>query len=85
MISDTIKSGFQRAPHRSLLMATGVKREDFTKPFIGVCNSYTDIVPGHCHLNKVGEFESRLLGELKSSAPDILNSIRADREIKKET
>ena len=56
MISDTIKSGFQRAPHRSLLMATGVKREDFSKPFIGVCNSYTDVVPGHCHLNKVGEF-----------------------------
>ncbi len=56
MNSDQIKSGFQRAPHRSLLMATGVKREDFNKPFIGVCNSYTDIVPGHCHLNKVGEF-----------------------------
>jgi len=56
MNSNTIKDGFQRAPHRSLLMATGVKRDEFAKPFIGVCNSYTDIVPGHCHLNKVGEF-----------------------------
>jgi dihydroxy-acid dehydratase len=63
MISDTIKSGFQRAPHRSLLMATGVKREDFSKPFIGVCNSYTDVVPGHCHLNKVGEFVKACIRE----------------------
>ena len=63
MISDTIKSGFQRAPHRSLLMATGIKRDDFSKPFIGVCNSYTDIVPGHCHLNKVGEFVKACIRE----------------------
>jgi dihydroxy-acid dehydratase len=63
MNSDSIKIGFQRAPHRSLLMAAGVKREDFTKPFIGVCNSYTDIVPGHCHLNKVGEFVKECIRE----------------------
>jgi dihydroxy-acid dehydratase len=55
MNSDQVKSGFQRAPHRSLFMATGVKRDDFKKPFIGVCNSYTDVIPGHCHLNKVAE------------------------------
>ncbi len=54
MNSDQVKKGFQRAPHRGLFMATGVKREDFDKPFIGVCNSYVDIIPGHCHLNKVG-------------------------------
>jgi len=54
MNSDQVKVGFQRAPHRGLFMATGVKREDFSKPFIGVCNSYVDIIPGHCHLNKVG-------------------------------
>lgn len=53
--SDTIKAGYQRAPHRSLLMATGVQREDFKKPFIAVCSSYTDIVPGHCHLRQVNE------------------------------
>ncbi len=63
MISDTIKKGFQRAPHRSLLMATGVKREDFAKPFIGVCNSYTDVVPGHCHLNEVGAFIKECIRE----------------------
>ena len=56
MISDTVKKGFQRAPHRGLFRATGLKTEDFAKPFIGVCNSYTDVIPGHCHLNKVGEW-----------------------------
>ncbi len=56
MNSDQVKAGFQRAPHRSLFRATGVKREDFSKPFIGVCNSFVEIIPGHCHLNKVGEW-----------------------------
>ena len=56
MNSDQVKVGFQRAPHRGLFMATGVKREDFAKPFIAVCNSYIDVIPGHCHLNKVGEW-----------------------------
>lgn len=55
MISDTIKAGYQRAPHRSLIRATGIKQEDFGKPFIAVCSSYTDIVPGHCHLRQVNE------------------------------
>jgi len=59
MNSDQIKSGWERAPHRSLLRATGVKSEDFGKPFIGVCNSYTQIIPGHVHLNKVAEFVKR--------------------------
>ena len=45
-----IKKGFDRAPHRSLLRAAGVKEEDFGKPFIAVCNSYIDIIPGHVHL-----------------------------------
>ncbi|MBR0198273.1 MAG: dihydroxy-acid dehydratase [Kiritimatiellae bacterium] len=56
MISDEIKSGKERSPHRSLLFATGIKRSDIKKPFIGICNSYESFVPGHCHLNKVGEF-----------------------------
>jgi dihydroxy-acid dehydratase len=51
MRSDTIKKGIERAGHRSLLRAAGVKDEDFGKPFIGIANSYTDIVPGHIHLN----------------------------------
>lgn len=55
MRSDIITQGSERAPHRSLMQATGIKREDFGKPLIGVCNSYTNIVPGHCHLQKVGQ------------------------------
>ena len=51
MRSDMIKVGVDRAPHRSLLYATGkVKAKDLGKPFIGVCNSYIDIIPGHVHL-----------------------------------
>jgi dihydroxy-acid dehydratase len=56
MLSDMIKEGFTRAPHRGLLRATGaVRDEDMNKPFIGIANSYTDVVPGHAHLNKVGQ------------------------------
>ncbi|MRJ03418.1 MAG: dihydroxy-acid dehydratase [Epsilonproteobacteria bacterium] len=52
MRSDEIKRGFQRAPHRSLLRATGLRDEDFEKPFIGVANSFIEIIPGHFFLNK---------------------------------
>ncbi len=55
MRSDEIKEGFSRAPHRSLLRATGLKDEDFDKPFIGVANSFIEIIPGHFFLNKVAE------------------------------
>ena len=55
MRSDVIKKGYQRAPHRSLLRATGLTDEDFSKPFIGVANSYIDIIPGHFFLNKYAE------------------------------
>jgi len=55
MRSNEIKEGFDRAPHRSLLRATGVKDEDFEKPFIGVANSFIEIIPGHFFLNKVAE------------------------------
>jgi dihydroxy-acid dehydratase len=54
MRSDIIKKGVEKAPHRSLLKATGVKDEDFKKPFIGVCNSYIDLIPGHVHLQEFG-------------------------------
>ncbi|HCF95416.1 MAG TPA: dihydroxy-acid dehydratase, partial [Verrucomicrobia bacterium] len=56
MRSDQVKKGWERAPHRSLLRATGIKTEDFGKPFIGVCNSYTDCIPGHVHLHEVGAY-----------------------------
>jgi dihydroxy-acid dehydratase len=55
MKSDAVKKGVERAPHRSLLYALGCTKEDIGKPFIGVVNSYTDIVPGHMHLRKVAE------------------------------
>jgi dihydroxy-acid dehydratase len=54
MRSDTIKKGFQRAPHRGLLRACGLSDADIEKPFIGIANSFCEIVPGHVHLNKVG-------------------------------
>ena len=55
MRSDRIKRGFERAPHRALLKATGVRDEDMDKPFIAIANSYVDIVPGHVHLKEFGE------------------------------
>ena len=55
MRSDNIKKGVQRAPHRSLLRACGLKDNDFKKPFIGIANSYTEIVPGHVHLRELVE------------------------------
>lgn len=57
MRSDLIKLGFDKAPHRSLLKATGTIKNDsdFQKPFIGVCNSYTDLIPGHVHLQEFGK------------------------------
>ncbi len=55
MRSDKVKKGFERAPHRALLKATGVKDEDFSKPFIAIVNSYVDIVPGHVHLQGFGK------------------------------
>lgn len=56
-ISDTIKKGAIRAPHRSLLRATGVIQHDsdWDKPFIAVANSFVQIVPGHAHLDVVGK------------------------------
>jgi len=55
MRSDTVKKGYEKAPHRALLRATGLKDEDFNKPFIAIVNSYVDIVPGHVHLQDFGK------------------------------
>lgn len=63
MRSDKIKKGFQRAPHRSLLRACGLTDKDMDKPFIGVANSFTEIVPGHIHLNKVSEAVKKGISE----------------------
>ena len=55
-ISDMIKKGAHRAPHRSLLRATGVLQsdDDWDKPFIAIANSFVQIIPGHAHLDVVG-------------------------------
>jgi dihydroxy-acid dehydratase len=55
MRSDILKKNIETLPHRALLMSSGLKREDFDldKPFIGVANSYNNIIPGHIHLNEL--------------------------------
>lgn len=55
MRSDGVKKGVERASHRALLRAVGVCRDDFSKPFIGVVNSFNEIVPGHIHLRSIAE------------------------------
>ncbi|MCW4006920.1 MAG: dihydroxy-acid dehydratase [Candidatus Bathyarchaeota archaeon] len=55
MRSDEVKQGVERAAHRALLTALGLTKKDFTKPFIGIANSYTSIVPGHIHLQRIGQ------------------------------
>jgi dihydroxy-acid dehydratase len=77
MRSDQIKLGAARAPHRSLLRATGLKDEDFKKPFIAICNSYTDVIPGHVHLNAVGEFIKECV-RAAGGVPFVFNTIGVD-------
>lgn len=72
-----IKKGFDRAPHRSLLRAAGVKDEDFGKPFIAVCNSYIDIVPGHVHLQEFGKLVKEAIREA-GGVPFEFNTIGVD-------
>ncbi|MDD3854655.1 dihydroxy-acid dehydratase [Sulfurimonas sp.] len=77
MRSDTIKKGFDRAPHRSLLRATGLKDEDFDKPFIGIANSYIDIIPGHFFLHEYGEIVKKAIREA-GGVPFVFNTIGVD-------
>lgn len=53
MRSDAVKKGVEKAPSRSLLRADGLKDGDFDKPFIGIANSWNEVIPGHIHLNKL--------------------------------
>lgn len=55
MRSDNIKKGLERAPHRSLLKAVGLTDEEMSLPFIGVVNSWNEIIPGHIHLDKLAQ------------------------------
>ena len=77
MRSDTIKKGDARAPHRSLLRATGVGQRDWDKPFIAVCNSHVDIIPGHVHLDKVGQFVKQCV-RAAGGVPFVFNTIGVD-------
>jgi dihydroxy-acid dehydratase len=79
MRSDLIKKGFERAPHRSLLKATGVIKsdDDFNKPFIGVCNSYIDLIPGHVHLQEFGKLVKEAVREA-GGVPFEFNTIGVD-------
>ncbi len=79
MRSDTIKRGFERAPHRSLLRATGVIQsdEDFDTPFIAIVNSYVDIIPGHVHLKEFGEVVREAVREA-GGVPFMFNTIGID-------
>lgn len=54
--SGVVKFGVEKAPHRAIWRCLGVTDEDFGKPFIGIANSFTDLVPGHMHLDKLAEY-----------------------------
>lgn len=63
MKSDKLKKPIETLPHRALLLSTGLKKEDLSKPFIGVANSFNDLIPGHVHLRE-------LTGEVKRGVRD---------------
>lgn len=56
MRSDAIKKGLERAPHRALLYATGVRLEDLKRPFVGIASSFTDLIPGHVDMRQLERF-----------------------------
>jgi dihydroxy-acid dehydratase len=78
MRSDVVKRGFERAPHRSLLKATGNYTDaDLDKPFIAIVNSYIDIIPGHAHLAEVGEYVKQAV-RAAGGVPFVFNTIGVD-------
>ena len=77
MRSDEIKLGAERAPHRSLLKACGLTDRDMGKPFIAVCNSYVDIIPGHRHLQQFGAIVKEAIYEA-GGVPFEFNTIGVD-------
>ena len=77
MRSDIIKRGYDKTPHRSLLRATGLKDEDFDKPFIGIANSHIDIIPGHFFLQEYGRIVKEAIREA-GGVPFEFNTIGVD-------
>ena len=53
MKSDSVKKGIERAPHRSLLRALGCTDKELNQPFIGIVNSFNEVIPGHIHLQQI--------------------------------
>ena len=74
MRSDRIKTGPQRGPHRSLLRATGLNDKAIRKPFIAIASSYTDVVPGHVHLDAVAQLVASWVRDA-GGTPFIFNTI----------
>ena len=74
MRSDNVKKGFERAPHRGLLNACGVKPEDMNKPFIAVVSSHAEIVPGHVHLDETAAMVKKEIIKA-GGVPFVFNSI----------
>ncbi|HUS47721.1 MAG TPA: dihydroxy-acid dehydratase [Phycisphaerae bacterium] len=72
--SDAVTRGPERGPHRSLLKATGLTDADLKRPLIAVVNSYTDVVPGHVHLDAVGEFVKKQV-RAAGGTPILFNTI----------
>lgn len=56
MLSDEIKKGIHRAPHRALLYASGVSKKALDKPFIGIASAFSELVPGHVHMRELERF-----------------------------
>ncbi|PPJ94042.1 dihydroxy-acid dehydratase, partial [Staphylococcus aureus] len=79
MRSNMIKKGPEQAPARSLLHATGQIKspEDMNKPFIAICNSYIDIVPGHVHLRELADIAKEAIREA-GGIPFEFNTIGVD-------
>ncbi len=77
MRSDTVKKGFDKAPHRALLRATGLKDEDFGRPFVAIVNSYVDVVPGHVHLQEFGKIVKEAV-RAAGAVPFEFNTIGVD-------
>jgi dihydroxy-acid dehydratase len=77
MRSDTVKKGYEKAPHRALLRATGLKDEDFQKPFVAIVNSYVDVVPGHVHLQEFGKLVKEAV-RAAGAVPFEFNTIGVD-------
>ena len=72
--SRRVVEGIERTPHRALLRALGLRDEELARPLVAVVNSYSEIVPGHAHLDKVGQVVKEAVYEAGGTAL-VLNTI----------